>query len=203
MLDRYALNLIRPGLEKGAILLQRRGVHPDAVTIAGFVVGLMAAAMIAGEQFRLGLVLLLLNRLCDGLDGALARQTKPTGAGAYLDICLDFFFYGTVVFAFALADPAKNGLAGGFLLLTFIGTGSSFLAFAIIAAQKQLASTVYPRKGFYYLGGLTEGTETIICFVFMCLFPHWFPVFALVFGAMCLVTTAVRVVSGYFQLRER
>ncbi len=203
MLDRYTLQMLRGRLDHGAAFLRRHGVHPDLVTVAGFVFGMAAVGMLAFHWFLTALVFILLNRLCDGLDGALARQEKPTGAGAYLDITLDFIFYGAVVFGFALADPAKNGFAASFLLVAFIGTGSSFLGFAIVAEQKQLKNISYPGKGFYYLGGLTEGTETLIFFILICLMPGRFVLLACIFAVLCLLTAAGRIVGGYYQLARR
>ena len=139
-----------------------------------------------------GLAALLGKRVLDGLDGAVARLRGPTERGAFLDIALDFFVYAAIPFAFALADPGRNALAAAALLFAFMGTASSFLAFAVIAARRGLASGDYPQKGIYYLGGLTEGTETIACLSAMCLWPEWFAPLAWGFAGLCLVTTLTR-----------
>ncbi len=118
--------------------------------------------LIAREHYVAGLALFLLNRLCDGLDGAVARQTRPTDRGAFLDIAFDFMIYGLFPLGFALARPGANAVAASCLLASFMGTGSSFLAFAVIAAKRGMVAAEFPRKGIYYLGGLTEGTETIL-----------------------------------------
>ena len=93
-------------------------------------------------------------------------------------------------------------LAGGWLLFAFIGTGSSFLAFAALAARHQIANPGYAHKSLYYLGGLTEGTETILLFVLGCLFPAHFAWLAWLFGALCWLTTATRICSGYQTLKR-
>ncbi len=136
--------------------LAARGVPADAVTLAGFGVGVAAVPLLASGHFGAALWCIAGNRLLDGLDGAVARRAGPTDRGAFLDITLDFFFYAAVPFGFALADPAANALAAAGLILSFVGTGSSFLAFATIAAKRGLIAPEFPRKGFYYLGGLTE-----------------------------------------------
>jgi hypothetical protein len=89
-----------------------------------------------------------------------------------------------------------NALPAAVLLFAFMGTGSSFLAFAVLAARRGMASTAFPQKGFYYLGGLTESTETLATFVLMCLLPGWFGVLAYGFAVMCGITTATRIVVG-------
>jgi phosphatidylglycerophosphate synthase len=196
MLDRVAIAVLKPLLDTGARALVRAGVGADAVTLAGFGVGLVAAAAIALGAFGWGLVLLLASRLADGLDGAVARLTHPTDRGAFLDITLDFQFYASVPLAFAIADPAANALPAAALLAAFIGTGSSFLAFAILAERRGLASAAYPDKGLYYLGGLTEASETLICFALMCVWPERFAWWAYGFAVLCGVTTVARIVGG-------
>lgn len=184
-------------MEYLARLLTDSGWTANQVTVAGFVIGLAAIPAIAFEAYLLGLVLILLNRLADGLDGAVARATKLTDRGGFLDITLDFIFYSSIPFAFALADPFANALAAAFLIFSFIGTGCSFLAYAIMAEKRGLSTDIRGRKSLYYLGGLTEGTETILLFVLACLFPVWFPVLATIFGALCWVTTATRIYAGW------
>lgn len=203
MFDRTAIAWLKPGIDRLAAVLVRAGIGADAVTGAAFALGLAAALAIAAGHALAGLVLLLASRLGDGLDGAVARQTRPTDRGAYLDITLDFLFYASVPLAFAVADPAANALAAAVLLAAFIGTGSSFLAFAVLAERRGLQSTAYPNKGLYYLGGLTEAGETLLCFVAMCLWPRWFPGIAFVFAALCLSTTATRLFVGARLLSER
>ena len=197
MLDRLALKLLRPALDTAARALARAGTHADHVTVFGFAVGLGAAAAIAWQHFVLGLLLLFVSRLCDGIDGALARQTQATDRGAFLDITLDFIFYASIPLAFAFADPAANALAAAVLLAAFVGTASSFLAFAVLAAQRGLRSVAYPNKGIYYLGGLTEATETLTCLALMCLWPAHFAVLAFGFAALCLLTIATRLWAGW------
>lgn len=197
MLDRLALRLLAPPIGRLARALARAGLRADTVTIAGFAVGLAGAAAIASRAYGLGLVLLLASRLCDGLDGAVARLTQPTDRGAFLDITLDFVFYASVPLAFAVADPAANALPAAVLLAGFIGTGSSFLAFAVLAERRGLKSLDYPGKGLYYLGGLTEATETLACFALMCLFPERFALWAYGFAALCALTTVTRWTAGW------
>lgn len=197
MIDRPAQALLAPALRAAAALLVRRGFTADSVTWAGFGLGMVAAGCIALQRPLAGLVLLLASRLCDGLDGAVARLTQPTDRGAFLDITLDFLFYASIPLAFALADPPANALAAAVLLAAFIGTGSSFLAFAVLAERRGLTSLAYPAKGLYYLGGLTEAGETLACFVAMCLWPAAFALLALGFAALCGLTLLARLHAGW------
>lgn len=203
MLDRSLQALLRPALMAAGRALVRAGVGADALTWLGFALGLAAAMAIACQWWMVGLALLLASRLLDGLDGAVARLTQPTDAGAFLDITLDFLFYAAIPLAFALADPAHNALPAAVLLASFIGTGSSFLAFAALAEKRGLSDTAMPGKGFYFLGGLTEASETIALFAAMCLWPTHFAVLAYGFAILCAITTGMRVVWGYRRLRTR
>jgi phosphatidylglycerophosphate synthase len=201
VLDARLRRLIDPPLDRLGAPLAARGLSANAVTVAGFAIGLGAAVAIAWQAYLLGLGLLLLNRLCDGLDGAIARRRGLTDLGGFLDILLDFLIYSAVPFAFALADPAANALAAAFLIFGFVGTGSSFLAFAIMAAKRGMSTELRGQKSLYYLGGLTEGTETILVFVLACLWPALFPWLALIFGLLCWLTTATRIAVAVQMLR--
>jgi phosphatidylglycerophosphate synthase len=197
MLDRPLIAWLRPAMERGARGLQLLHVHADAMTLLGFALGIAAAVAIAGERHLVGLVMMLASRLCDGLDGALARLTRPTDRGAFLDIALDFLFYASVPLAFAVSDPPSRALPAAALLAAFIGTGSSFLAFAVFAERRGLRSEAYPRKGLFYLGDLTEASETLICFALMCMWPQAFAWWAYGFAALCAITIVGRVAAGW------
>ena len=201
MLDARLRRLVDPVLERLAGPLAGRGLSANGVTLIGFAIGVGAIAAIALQAYLVGLALLLVNRLCDGLDGALARRQGLSDLGGFLDIVLDFIVYSGVPLAFALADPASNGLAAAFLICSFVGTGTSFLAFAIMAAKRGLATDLRGRKSLYYLGGLTEGSETIAAFVLACLLPGWFAAIAYVFGGLCWLTTATRIAVAWQTLR--
>ena len=197
MIDRYALRLVKPATDAMAKRLYAMGCNADQVTLTGFGLGLAAAALIAFGAPLIAIVPLLLSRVFDGLDGALARLCGTTDRGAFLDISLDFLFYAAIPLAFALADAQANALAAAVLLAAFVGTGTSFLAYAIIAEKRGLKSAAYPSKSIYYLGGLTEGTETIACFVAMCWWPQHFALIAYVYAALCTVTSLMRLAAGW------
>ena len=202
MFDRQAQTLLRPALNAVARGLVRAGISADALTWLGFAIGIAAALAIAWQAFVVGLVLLLVSRLLDGLDGSVARLTQPTDAGGFLDIALDFLFYAAIPLGFAVADPSHNALPAAVLLASFIGTGTSFLAFAALAEKRGLTDTALPGKSFYFLGGLTEATETIAVFAAMCLWPEHFAVLAYGFAALCAITTAMRMGWGYRRLKQ-
>jgi phosphatidylglycerophosphate synthase len=200
MFDRAVRRRVDPFLEQIAGAAKDRRIRADQITWVGFAIGLLCMMAVAQGWYGIGLILLLANRLCDGLDGAVARLTRPTDRGAYLDIVLDFLFYAGFVFACAIARP-QEALAAAFLIFSFVGTGTSFLASAIIAAQRNWPVDAGRKKGFAHLGGLTEGTETILVFVAILLWPDAFAVLAWIFGGLCWLTTVSRIATTLRALR--
>ena len=197
MLDRFATELIKPMVNRLARVLLRAGLTANQLTVTGFLIGLIAAFLIATDAHITGAIALFTSRLCDALDGALARLTQPTDRGGFLDIALDFLFYAAIVLAFAFSDPARNALPAAVLLAAFMGTSTSILAFAVMAAKRGMTSVNYPDKSFYFLGGLTEATETLACFAAMCFWPEFFIELAYGFAALCSVTIVTRIGWGW------
>ncbi len=202
MLDGKARQLLDPTLDKIAKVLVRMGIHANTVTLAGFAIGVLAALAIGYQYFITGLILLLLSRLGDGLDGAVAKQTVKTDFGGYLDIVLDFAFYGMIPAAFVFANPEQNALAGSVLILSFYVTGSSFLAYAIMAEKHGLETTDRGSKSLYFATGLAEATETIVVFVLFCLFPDWFAPIALAYAAICFYTALAHILQARNRFRD-
>ncbi len=194
MLDGWARNRIDPALKRLARTLVRVGATPNAITIASCLIGLAAAASIAAGDLLVGLALLLLSRLGDGLDGAVARITGSTDLGGFLDIVLDFVFYGAVPLGFVLLDPSANAVAGAVLIFSFYVNGASFLAYAVMAEKRGETTEARGAKSLFFTTGLAEATETILFFVAFCLFPEWFPVLAYVFAAVTFYTALSRIV---------
>jgi len=169
----------------------------------GLGIGLAAAVAIAADWFVLGLVLILISRLADGLDGAIARASQKTDFGGYLDISADFLFYGAIPMGFVLADPASNAIAGAFLLFAFYFNGATFLGYAILAEKHALTTEQRGIKSLYFTEGLLEGTETIVFFVVLAIWPFLFPVLATIFALLCFFTGTSRWLMAYRQFGDR
>mgnify|MGYP003653994513 CR=1 FL=1 len=196
MLDSWARSKIDPPLNRIGAVLARRGVHANHLSIAGAGAGLCAGLAIASGQFLTGLAFIILSRLLDGLDGPVARAGKGgTDFGGYLDIACDYIFYAAIPLAFGWSDEA-NRLPALALLASFILSGTSFLAYAVIAEKRGLTTSRQGTKSFYYMAGLAEGSETIAAFILFCLFPAWFPVLTYAFAALCALTMVGRVLMA-------
>lgn len=196
MFDARIRSIIDRPLHAAGRWLAQRGVAADHLTLAGFGAGICAAVAIALGYFFWGVIFIALNRLGDGLDGAVARATTPTDRGAFLDIALDFVFYASIPCAFALADPPRNALAAAVLLACFLANGGAFLAFAVVAEKRGLKTAAQGMKSLYYVAGLAEGFETAVVFTACCLAPSAFPVLAFAFAALCAVSALGRVLAG-------
>jgi phosphatidylglycerophosphate synthase len=196
MFDAKLRPLIDPPLNAVGRWLARAGIGANAVTLTGIVLGIGAGVAAARADYDLALVLILANRLLDGLDGAVARATQLSDFGGYLDIVGDFIFYAAVPLGFGLAAPA-NQVAALVLLASFILTGISFLAFATMAAKRGLETGAHGRKSFFYNTGLAEGTETILVFVAMALLPQHFAMIAYGYSGLCLLTVVQRTLIAW------
>lgn len=191
MLDAKLRPLIDPPLSRIGRALAGAGVTANALTFTGLALGLAGAAAIALGHIGWGLALIIANRLADGLDGAVARARGPSDLGGYFDIVADFAFYVSVPVGFGLLAPA-NTLPALVLVASFVLTGVSFLAFAVIAAKRGATTEAHGKKSFFYSTGLAEGAETIAVFIAMCIWPAWFPLLAWGYAALCAATVVQR-----------
>ncbi len=200
MFDARLRPLIDPPLNAMGRGLARAGITANQVTLAGLAIGLGGAVAIAERQFWLALALVIASRLLDGLDGAVARAGSKSDFGGYLDIVCDFAFYVAVPVGFGFADPANLPFAL-VLVACFTVTGISFLAFAVLAAQRGLETTAHGEKSFFYNTGLAEGSETIAFFLAMCLWPGGFWLLAAIFAVLCLLTVVQRSLAARHVLK--
>lgn len=194
MLDARIRPFIDPPLNVLGRWIARQGIGANTVTVTGFAIGMAGAAAVAQGQVALGLGLFLAGRVADGLDGAVARATRKTDLGGFLDIVLDFILYAAMPLAFAVLDPAHNALAAAVLLMSFFANGSTFLAFAIMAERRGIETTAQGIKSLYYMAGLAEGAETVAVLAAFCVWPEAFPVLAYAYAGLCFASALGRIV---------
>jgi phosphatidylglycerophosphate synthase len=203
MLDARARRVLERPLARAAGALDRPGITPDRLTAAGLVLGLGSAGAAAAGWWAVAVVLWLASRLADGLDGPLARRRRAAGggdagAGGFLDITADFLVYGATVVGVAIG---YGGPLWPFLLvlLAYYVNGTAFLAFSSIAERS--GRRIDDGRSLSFLGGLAEGTETIVVHTLWLLVPFWAGEIALVWAAVVAVSAAQRIVAGYRALR--
>ena len=202
MLDGWVRRRIDPRLDRWGRGLARAGVSADATTLLGLGAGLAAAIMLALRLEAAALFLFALNRTLDGLDGAIARASRRTDLGGFLDIVCDFAIYGAIPLGFALQDLTANALPAVVLLVSFYVNGASFLAFAAVAAKRGITGGSRGIKSIYYTAGFMEGTETILFFVAMILAPGLFPVLAFAFAGLTFMSALGRMGLAWYVFRD-
>lgn len=199
MLDARLRPVVAPPLAAAGRRLHARGVTADQLTAVGFAVGVGAVVAVAVAAWLPALVLWLANRILDGLDGAVARLEGLTRWGGFVDIVSDFAVYGGFVVGVAVAVPDAR-LACVALLGAYYVNGAALLAFDA-AAERSGAAHRSDGRSLRFLGGLAEGTETIVVHSLFCLLPVFAGPIAWTFAAMVAVTAVWRVVDGVAALR--
>lgn len=193
MLDIPIRKRIDPLLNSMAGLIAKTGLSANSLTFTGFFCGLAGAVSLLFQAYWIALFFLALNRLCDGLDGALARRlnTHESGFGGYLDIVLDMIVYAAwpCAFAIGLHDP-NSYMAICFLLVAYIGTATSFLALSSILSAKGVEAD--ESKSLIFGRGLAEGTETAVYMALICLIPSAFIMLTIAYGLLCYATIIQR-----------
>jgi phosphatidylglycerophosphate synthase len=205
VLDTRVRRALAPPLDRVGAALADAGLPPLALTAAGFVAGLAACGTVVAHAWVLALVLWLTNRLLDGLDGPVARRRGATDLGGFLDIVADFTVYAGFVVAVAVALPAAR-VAALALLMAYYVSGTAFLALSSLLERRGLPAGesidgAVDRRSLRFVGGLAEGTETVLVYVLFCLFPQHAAVIAWLFTAAVAVTAVQRVALGVHLLR--
>jgi phosphatidylglycerophosphate synthase len=190
VLDERARRFFAPPLRAAGARLARWGVTPQQLTAGGFVVGMAAAGAASLSWWRVALVLWLVSRVLDGLDGAVARIVGASEIGGFLDVVADFTVYGSFVAGVAIAVPDAR-LACAVLLLTYYVNGTALLALASLAERRRLERR--DERSIRFIGGLAEGTETIVAHSLFCILPAAATVIAWTFAAAVAATAGWRV----------
>ncbi len=194
MLDKKFNNFLKPILIRIAKKLIEYKFLPNQITFLGLILGFLSFIFLSFGLIYVALVFFIFNRILDGVDGTMARLTKPTDLGGLYDIISDFFIYALLPFGFILFDE-KNFLSMSFLLTSFIWTCSTFLTTAWIYEKKKLQNQNNSKKSFYYSVGIIEGTETIFLFILMFIFNDIANYIAWSFAVLCFTTACVRVIE--------
>lgn len=190
MLDARTRRLAAPPLARMAERAERAGIGPGAVTAVGLVVGVGACVAAGLAVWWLALVLWALNRTLDGLDGALARRGEPSDLGGMLDFLADFVVYGGFVVGVAVAEPGAR-VAATVLLASYLLNNVALLSFASLIEKRGLA--LGDERSLRFTAGLTEGTETILAYAAVCLFPGAATAILWTFAGLVVVTVGQRV----------
>jgi CDP-diacylglycerol--glycerol-3-phosphate 3-phosphatidyltransferase len=110
-------------------VLERAGVSPMAVTIAGLALSFVGAGFVAAGRLRVGALALVVSGLCDTIDGSLARSAgQASRFGAFIDSTLDrvaeLAFFSALVYHYA---SAGGRWSGAMIMLTLAALAGSLL----------------------------------------------------------------------------
>ncbi len=195
MLDSTVRKTVSGLLEPLGRRLYKKGIRANAITLIGWVFGLSSCLAVLDRLWKVALVLWLVNRAIDGVDGSVARASKPTKLGGYLDLIADFSIYGGFIAALAVVEP-ESRLALIVLFFTYYLSGVAFLAFTSLTSGENIGGN--DGRSIRFLGGLAEGTETVLVYVLFCLFPNRSDQIAWVFSGLVFITAIHRV---YFSVK--
>ena len=209
MLDSRARALLARPVNAITRVVDRPGITPDGLTLTGLGLGLVSALAAGLQLWAVALVLWLVSRVVDGVDGSLARRRRADGrqssdsqAGGFLDITADFVVYGATVVGVAFGATAAFGAPWWpflLVLLVYYVNGTAFLAFSSIA--ERTGRRIDDGRSLSFLGGLAEGTETILVHALWLILPFWAWQIALVWVGIVGVSAIQRMVAGYRALR--
>ncbi len=193
-----SVECINNNFDKLAQKLAKIGISANMISIFGFALGMFAVNLLANNIFGWALIFILLNRVCDALDGKIAKIKGKTDFGVFIDACLDYVFYAAVILGFALANTAENALSAAFLLFAFAASACAMLAYAVVDYAKGAKNENVLKESPFYLGGMAQGAETTIAFIVLCLAPQWFVPIAIILGCWCLAKFLLVVSSAYY-----
>jgi phosphatidylglycerophosphate synthase len=198
------------------------GVHPNSISAAALVVGLLAAAAAWQGMLWLGLLLWIGNRVLDGLDGVVARKYgKQSDFGGYLDLALDYVVYLAIPVAFVALEPSPLRFWGGLLLISsFVLNLMSWSVLSAILEKRrwQAAARSQEREGARAFGrqperqperqttvemppGLIEGAETIAFYTLFFLLASQVSFLFLLMALLVFFTAAQRIWWAYNNVR--
>jgi phosphatidylglycerophosphate synthase len=199
MLDAALRPRLAPAFDMAARSADRAGVSPAMVTAIGLVVGLGACVAAAFGAWWIALAAWLGNRALDGLDGVLARRQETfSDLGGFMDFLADFVVYGGFICGVAIAVPDAR-IACVFLLAVYLLNNVALLSFGALVEKRGLGHG--DERSLRFTGGLTEGTETIVAYSAICLWPSRAAAIVWVFGAMVAITVVQRVALAVRELR--
>jgi phosphatidylglycerophosphate synthase len=200
MLDARARRILSPGLDAVGGRLAAAGVPAIALTSAGWAAGVAACLAVVAHAWLWALALWLFTRVLDGLDGPVARRHGPSDLGGFLDILADFSIYSGFIVAVAIAQPGSR-LACLALLMAYYLSGTAFLALSSLL-ERRGTSLAADGRSLRFVGGLAEGTETVVVYVLLCLLPDRATLIVWLFTAAVAITAAQRICLGVQTLRR-
>ncbi len=201
MFDNRVRRLVAPVFRRPAGWLAAAGVTPNMLTLAGFQLAVGAAALVASGRVWPGLLLWLVSRIPDALDGLVARAAhRTTHFGAYLDITVDMAAYSLMAVGFAVIQPGLRlawllVLTGYVLCITSMAVLSSFL-------ERESSAIHGNDRSLQFTAGIAEAAETSAAYLLLALWPSRAGVIVWTWVALLFATAVQRTVLARRLLRD-
>lgn len=188
--------LVRPHIvsvmDRVAIKVSQSGLSANMLTVIGFLFGFAGCFFVGMQMYPLGLLLILIALAFDGLDGAVARVTKTTELGAWLDMMASVLLFAMFPLFFMLSSINDDTAAACILLFTYLIMGMANLSYDYFAMKRGAP----PAKS-----GLVETSEITLFIILSCLYPDGFSFFAAALAIMNLAAASIRMVLTYRLLK--
>lgn len=180
----YQKILIAPIIKK---VISKTRCTPSALTLLAALCGVFIYVALLLKAVVVACAFLILSGYLDSLDGSLARHLeKSTPMGAVLDIVADRFVEFMIIFGLYCFSPDTRGVYSLLMLGSTLICVTSFLVVGVFTKNES-------HKSFHYSPGLMERPEAFMFFLLMMLIPSWYPVLAILYTVLVLLTAGIRV----------
>jgi phosphatidylglycerophosphate synthase len=180
-------------------------LSPNKITLFSFIIGLGSVYFIITGELLFALILWIVNRIMDGLDGVVARMNKrQSDFGGYLDILVDFTLYALIPFAFTFSYSRNEGgwiFLVVMLSLFYVNSASWMYLSAILEKRKDGSDNRREQTSVSMPSGIVEGTETVILYTLFYLLPHKIDILYTIMSISLLPGIAYRVIWAWKNLK--
>ena len=201
MFDAPARRVIAQVITGPTRALGRLGISPNMLSVCGAVMGVGSALLVARQRPLLGLVVWLVSRVIDGMDGILARETnQATPFGGYLDITLDMVAYSAMLVGFAFIHP-EGGWVWAAILVGYLLVTTTTLALSSVLEREQ-ANIRENDRSLQFTPGFAEAGETTIVYALFALLPAFVTPIGWIWAAVCAATVVQRTLLAHKLLHK-
>lgn len=155
--------LNRPVSTRMSMALAHLPIHPDVVSVAALLLGVLAAWLLASGRGIVGAILVQLASILDGVDGEIARlQMRAGPGGALLDGVLDRLADAAIVGGLALWAIDTGDDPGLVAALAVAATAGAMLS---MATKDRIAALGIPPVPERWIGFLLGGRDARLLIV--------------------------------------
>jgi len=182
--------------------LLTRFCAPLAMTLIAFAIALAACYALARAHYSAALLLWVLSRICDGLDGAMARVSgRQSALGGYLDLMCDACIYA--LFPIAAASVSNDARIAEALILLLATYYVNIVSWAVLAAILEKRARAHSATTTIIMPrGIIEGLETVIIYALFCIIPDYLLQLFIVTAMLVALSAGMRVVWAIKNRRQ-